>query len=313
MMKIAIVGTGALGSVIGGLLHAAGQDVFLLERDAAHVDLMKQQGLIIEGVSGRHVLRPPVSSNPLDYGKADLVLVLVKAYDTEGAVPTVEAVLALDGTVLTLQNGIGNYEALNRAFPGRVLLGTTTIGALAIGPGKVRHTGFGITHVGEPDGSISKQAENAAEILRSMNSGEVHVSDNAIGCVWSKLLVNAAINAPATLLRVRNGELPATDAGKGLIHDIITESVSIVKAKGVHLIYEDPEETVISVCVATAQNLNSMLQDMQAGRRTEIDFINGALAKEGDSLGIPAPVNHTLARLIKVLELTRTTRVPDPD
>ena len=191
----------------------SGQDTFLVERDAAHVDLIKQQGLVIEGVSGRHVTRPRISSNPLDAGKVDLVLVLVKAYDTEGAIATVEALRAQEGVVLTLQNGIGNYEALERAFPGRVLLGTTTIGALAIEPARVRHTGFGITHVGEPNGSISDRARKAAEVLRSMNSGEVHVTDNALGCVWSKLMINAAINAPATLLRLPNGDLPATEAG----------------------------------------------------------------------------------------------------
>ncbi len=301
-MKIAIIGTGALGSVLGGLLYAAGRDVFLVERDAIHVDLIRKQGLCMEGVSGERVLHPPISANPRDAGKADLVLVLVKAYDTEGAIPAVEQLLSPDGAVLTLQNGIGNYEVLNGALPGRVMLGTTTIGALALAPGKVRHTGFGVTHLGEPDGTLSDRARQAAEALRSMAAGEVHVTDNAMGCVWSKLLINAAINAPATLLRVRNGDLPMTQAGKELIHDIITESLRIVQTKGVRLIGDDPEARVLTVCEASAGNICSMFQDILAGRRTEIDFINGALAREGDAAGIPAPVNLTLARLIRALE-----------
>ncbi|MEW6351099.1 MAG: 2-dehydropantoate 2-reductase [Thermodesulfobacteriota bacterium] len=309
-MRIAIVGTGALGSVLGGLLLAAGQDVFLVERDAAHVELIRKQGLSMEGVSGERVLHPPISTDSRDAGTADLVLVLVKAYDTEGATSTVEQLLGSDGAVLTLQNGVGNHEILDRAFPGRVMLGTTTIGALALAPGKVRHTGFGVTHLGEADGSLSERAQRAAEALRSMSAGDVHVTDNAVGCVWSKLLINAAINAPATLLRVRNGDLPCTQAGKELIHEIIAESLRIVQAKGVSLISDDPEGRVLAVCQATAGNICSMFQDILAGRRTEIDFINGALAREGDAAGIPTPVNLTLARLISALESTGTVRVP---
>ena len=107
-----------------------------------------------------------------------------------------------------------------------------------------------------------------------------------MGCVWSKLIINAGINAPATLLRVRNGDLPGTESGKELIHDVVEECLSIVKAQGLELIFDDPEGRVLAVCEATAPNINSMYQDILAGRRTEIEFINGALAREGERLGI---------------------------
>ncbi|MCA1960000.1 MAG: 2-dehydropantoate 2-reductase [Desulfomonile sp.] len=301
-MRVGIVGAGALGSVIGGLLWEAGVDVVLIRRNREAVDYTTRNGLHLDGVSGDRVVRPRIVADPVEAGTADLALVLVKSYDTEAAIPAVSQVLADDGVVLTLQNGLGNYEILATAFPGRVLLGITTIGALMVGPGHARHTGFGQTHLGELDGRPSERTRVVAEILTKMNAGPVNVVDNAVGCVWSKLIINAAINAPATLLEVRNGELIESQAGRDLIHQVVEECLSIVRAKGVQLIFDDPEARVIAVCQGTAQNLNSMLQDVRAGRRTENDFINGAVAREGERVGIPATANRTLALLVGALE-----------
>jgi 2-dehydropantoate 2-reductase len=298
-----------MGSIIGGLFFEAGLDPVLIERDPDEVAKVRTDGLWLEGVSGERLLRPRIVSDATEAGPLDLVLVLVKSYDTKGAVDTIKDVLADDGVVLTLQNGIGNYETLNEAFPGRVLLGTTTVGAMTLGPGRFRHTGFGQTHFGEADGSIRDRTRAVAEILEKLNTGPVHLVDNAVGCVWSKLIINAAINAPGTLLRVRNGDVPSSQSGRELIHNVVKECLEIVSAAGIKLIFEDPEATVLAVCEATAANVNSMLQDIFAGRRTEIDFINGAIAREGDRLGIPTPVNNTLALLMKSLEATASLRI----
>ncbi len=308
-MRIAIVGAGALGSVIGGLLIEAGLDTVLIERNAQDVRVVQENGLHLDGVSGDRILRPAIVSDPAQAAGADLIFVIVKSYDTRAAIETVKEAISPTGIVLTLQNGIGNFETLNEAFPGRVLLGTTTVGAMTVGPGHFRHTGFGQTHFGEADGRILDRTRAVAEVLERMKAGPVHVVDNAVGCVWSKLIINAAINAPATLLRVRNGDLPANESGRGLIHRIVEECVKIVRAKGISLIFDDPEERVIAVCEGTAPNINSMFQDVLAGRRTEIDFINNALADEADRLGIDAAVNKTLALLIKTLEGTADRRV----
>ena len=142
-----------------------------------------------------------------------------------------------------------------------------------------------------------------------MNSGPVHVTDNAMGSVWSKLMINACINAPATLLRVRNGDLPGTQSGRDLIHKIVEEGLAVAEAKGIKLLFEDTESQVINVCQGTAPNINSMFQDIQALRRTEIDFINGALSREGESVGVPTPINDALALLVRSLESTASVRV----
>jgi 2-dehydropantoate 2-reductase len=308
-MRIGIVGAGSLGSIIGALSFEAGLDPVLIERDPEEVAKVKTDGLWLEGVSGERLIRPRIVSDPSEAGLLDLVLVSVKSYDTKGAVNTIKAALAEDGVVMTLQNGIGNYETLNEAFPGRVLLGTTTVGAMTLAPGRFRHTGFGQTHFGEADGSISDRTKAVAAVLEKLNAGPVHVVDNAVGCVWSKLIINAAINAPATLLRVRNGDLPSSESGRDLIHNVVKECLEIVTAAGIKLIFEDPEAQVLTVCEGTAPNINSMLQDSFAGRRTEIDFINGAIAREGERLGIPVPVNNTLALLMKSLEATASKRI----
>jgi len=308
-MRIGVVGAGALGSVVGGLLLEAGHDVLLIERNEDEVALVREQGLWLEGVSGERLLRPEIVSDPSEASAVDLVLVMVKSYDTEAATRAVKEILSHDGVVLTLQNGVGNFEVLEKAFPGRVLMGTTTMGAMTLGPGRFRHTGFGVTHLGEPDGSTRERTTKVAEALQEMNGGPVHVVDNAVGCVWAKLIVNAGINAPGTLLRLRNGDIPRTESGRRLIHDIVLECLSVVEAKGIRLIFDDPEERVLAVCEGTAANINSMFQDVLAGRRTEIDFINAAVAREAEVLGVSAPVNKTLSLLIKALEGTTEQRV----
>jgi 2-dehydropantoate 2-reductase len=311
-MRVGIIGAGALGSVLGGLLSEGGVDAVLVERDREQVRVVRENGLWLEGVSGDRLIRPQIIWDTAEVGKVDLALVLVKAYDTRGAIATVEQVLSDEGVVLTLQNGIGNYETLEPAFPGRVLLGTTTIGAMALGAGRFRHTGVGPTHLGEPDGIIRERTRAVASVLEKMNAGPVHPVENAMGSVWSKLIINAAINAPCTLLRLRNGDLPFSQAGKELIHEVVEECLTIARAKGIRLIFDDPEERVIAVCKGTSGNINSMFQDIIAGRRTEIEFINAALVGEAQSVGIAAPANRMLALLIKALEATADRRVDLP-
>lgn len=301
-MRIAVVGAGSIGSVIGVLLLEAGVDTVFVENDQDKVRLIREEGLWLEGVSGERLVHPAIFQDPSEAGLVDLAVVLVKSYDTRSVTSTLKQIVSPNGVALTLQNGIGNYETLDEALPGRVLLGATTMGAMTSGPGRFRHTGFGSIHFGEGDGTVRERTEAVGSVLRKMNSGPVHVVDNAVGCVWSKLIINAAINAPATLLSIPNGRMPETDFGRALIHDIVSECLMLVKAKGITLIFDDPEQQVLDVCKGTSGNINSMFQDILAKRRTEIDFINGALAREAEKQGLSAPVNKTLTLLVKALE-----------
>jgi 2-dehydropantoate 2-reductase len=190
------------------------------------------------------------------------------------------------------------------------MVGTTTIGALALGGPEFRHTGLGETLIGEIEGPRRERTAATAALLEKMNSGPVKTADDPMGCVWSKLIVNAAINAPASVLRVRNGALIAAPAGRELITKVTAECMAVVKALGLRLLYEDPEERVLAVCKATAENVNSMLQDIMAGRPTEIDFINGAIVNEARKKGVPAPVNEALTLLVKAVERLNESRLP---
>jgi 2-dehydropantoate 2-reductase len=310
-MKIAIVGAGALGSVIGSLLWEAGLDPVLIERNPEEVEQATTNGIFVEGVSGDRNVRPRIYHEDVGIELADLVIVLVKSYDTKRACLTIRRILSDEGSILTIQNGVGNFETLNEEFPGRVLAGVTTMGAMTVARGRVRHTGFGPTHLGEANGEISERVIAIRDTLRLMNGGPVHESDNAIGLVWSKLIINAGINAPATLLRLRNGDLPTTESGRQLIKSIVHECMEVVQAKGIRLIFKEPEIEVFKVCKGTSGNLNSMFQDILAGRRTEINFINGAIAAQARSLGLEAPVNETLTMLVRSLEDTGDVRVPN--
>ncbi len=308
-MRIGIIGAGALGSVLGGLLTEAGVDTILVERDSDEVSRMREQGLRLEGITGDRTIKVEIFNTPEEAGTVDLVLVIVKSYDTAGAINSVKKLLNPNGVVLTLQNGVGNFEILNEYFSGRVLLGITTIGAMTVAKGVFRHTGKGPIHFGEADGTVRERTRQVADVLKRMNAGDVEITTNAMGSVWSKVIINAAINAPGTLLRVRNGDLPSTQEGRKLISEVVQECKKIIDAKAIQLIFDDPEARVLAVCEGTAPNLNSMLQDVIAGRRTEIDFINGALAVEGEKLGVETPVNRTLTLLIKMLEGTAGSRV----
>ncbi len=310
-MRVAIVGAGALGSVFGGLLHEAGIDVTLIERNQKTVEYVRSEGLKLEGVSGSRTIPVKIEGANSKVDSADLVIVMVKTYDTRSAIDTISKALGPEGIVLTLQNGVGAFDILEEAFPGRTLLGTTTVGAMALESESCAHTGFGDTVLGEPDSRLSQRAQTVADLIDKAELGSAKASDNAMGAVWSKLVINCSINAPGTLLRLKNGDIPSSDYGKRLIKEIVEECVEVMDKKGVSLTFDNPMERVLGICESTAGNINSMFQDIKAGRRTEMDFINGAVVREGEALGVNVKVNETLALMIKALESTMDIRVRD--
>lgn len=299
-----------MGCVIGGLLWEAGVDVVLIRRSSEQVAAIRSQGIALDGVSGARTLRPLITTDPAEAGSADLVLALTKAYDTESAAAVIEKVLAPTGSVLTMQNGLGSHEILKARFPGRVMVGTTTMGALALGGPEFSHTGVGETFIGEAQGPGQARTEATADLLRKMRSGPVTVVEDPMGCVWSKLIINAAINAPASVLRVKNGDLADAPSGRELISEVVAECLAVVEALGIRLLYSDPEERVLAVCRATKGNINSMLQDILSKRPTEIDFINGAVVREAENTAVPAPLNRTLTLLVKGIERLQDARLP---
>lgn len=301
-MKIAIIGAGAMGSLFGGRLALAGEEVWLLDVWEEHVRTITEKGLVIAAKDGEATARPRATTAPAEVGPADLVIVFVKATATEGAARTAATLLGPNTAVLTLQNGYGNAEAI-AAVVGkeRVIAGTTAQGATLLGPGRIMHAGGGETHIGEMGGGVTPRLERIAAILSSAGIATVCDAD-VVSLIWGKLVVNVGINALTGITGLRNGELADYGETREVLAMAVNEAVTVADAAGVKLPYPDPVDKVLAVAVATHQNRSSMLQDLSGGRLTEIDAINGAVVREGARLGVATPVNAVLTLLIKALE-----------
>lgn len=298
--RIVVLGPGAMGCLFAALLKKCGRDVMLLDHRRERADFINDRGLILERAGETDTIPVPATADPAAAGPAALVIVCVKAYDTAAAAQTAAA-CGPDAQVLSLQNGVGNVEALTAALgPERVLGGTTAQGANLVGPGHVRHAGNGETVVGEPGGGTARAAR-AAELFVSCGL-TARVTEDLDSVVWSKLVINAAINPLTALFRVRNGALAEVPAARALMEEAAAEAAAVAGARGVRLLYPDAPAKVAAVAQATAENISSMHADVRAKRRTEIEQICGAVVSEAERLGVPAPVNRALLMLVRGLE-----------
>jgi len=305
-MRVALIGAGALGGVIGFYLSAVA-DVVLVDPWTEHVAVMAAHGLRCEreGVEAARPVR--AVSDPALAGPVEAALVLVKSRQTPWAATVARTVLAGAGVAYTLQNGLGNREILVEALgEERVGQGVTALGGTLLGPGRVRHAGQGPTLFGAaPDRAMAV----ALADLFTRAGLPAEVREDVAGLVWGKLIVNAGINALTALLRVPNGALVEALAARELLAAAAREAAEVAAALGVHLPYADPVEHALDVARATAANRSSTLQDVLRGAPTEIDAINGAVAREGARLGVPTPINALLAGLVAALEATAGQRV----
>jgi len=308
-MKIAVVGPGGMGCLFAGMLNQGGHDVWLVDRRPDRARLLDRRGVWISGVSGEY--RSPVraTTQPRDVGRADLVLISVKSYDTAGAAATAGPLVAAETTVLTLQNGLGNLEILQQQLGAdRVIAGVTSQAATLIAPGQVHHAGIGVTILGEPNGALSERLSAISGAL-SESRIQVELTTQLSSVLWGKLAVNAGINAIATLAQVRNGGIMESASLRQMLRWAVAEVEQVARAKGIRLPYPDMARHAEEICQRTANNLNSMLQDYYRQRRTEVEAINGMVVREGAAVGVPTPVNQALAVLVRGLQETYPARV----
>ena len=298
-MRVVLLGAGSLGSLFGGLLAAADADVTLLGNAGDHLDRVAADGLRLTHPDGHtETVLVETATDPAVASDADLLVVCVKAYDTDEAVRGVAPHLG-DADVLTLQNGLGNAETIAEHVPReRVIAGTTTHGASLEGPGRVRHAGTGDTTVGRYFAPNDERVEAVASLLTDAGV-ETTVADDPESAVWTKVLVNVGINAATALARVPNGALVEEAAGERLLRRAVQEGVAVARAEGVG-VPEDAVERAREVAARTATNRSSMRQDVERGTRTEIESLNGELARRGGAHGVDAPVNETLADLVRL-------------
>jgi 2-dehydropantoate 2-reductase len=297
LASILVLGTGALATLVGARLSRAGHGVTLAGTWPASLEAIDRRGLRVEDAGGG--FQAPARVLRLDAlaeaPRADFVLVLVKAHRT-ASVASVAAAAAAAGVLATLQNGLGNREALEAAAgAGRVVVGVTTAGATLLAPGHVRGH-IAETLLGE---SVDGRAETVAALLRSAGL-PAHLTRDIDALLWSKLAANCAINPLTALNGVTNGVLLERPEWRATMAAAALEVQAVAAARGIAI--EEPVERAIAIAQVTAANRSSMLQDLERGARTEIDAINGAVVRAGGRLGVPTPVNAALLEAIRARE-----------
>lgn len=298
-LKIVVMGAGAIGSLFGGLLSKSGEDVTLIGRPD-HMHTIKNNGLKIDGISGEHIIKLNATTNPSDFGKVDLVLLTVKAYDVEKAIREINSVVEPETSVLCLQNGLGIVDIVSTTIKEKqIIRGTTTNGALFIKSGYIRHTGKGDTIIGKMGGEIDNKLKKIKTIFD--NAGlPTTISTSMNKILWNKLLINISINPFGALTGLPNGKL--RELFEDSMKMVISEAIEVAKNVGIELDLNTAIDKTFTVQFNTKNNRNSMLQDIERKKKTEIDFINGIIVKYGKIVKVATPLNSLLTSLIHGLE-----------
>ncbi len=301
-MKIVIVGPGAMGCLCAAFLSKSKEEIWLLDKNKERSARINEKGIWVEGISGNWQAGVKATAEVKEIGRADLIIICVKSYDTKVAIMHAMALVDDNTRVLTLQNGIGNIEIISEVVGAdKVMGGVTNLGVTLLDVGKVRHAGRGETVIGRIDGKIPVEMRSIREIFNKVGL-ETRISRDIKALLWSKLIINVGINGLTAITRLNNGRLIEFEGTRKILRNAVTEGLRIAKRKRIKLIYDDPLAKVEAVCEATATNVSSMLQDVLRKKRTEIDFINGVIVRQGQELGIPVPVNSLLVDLVKTIE-----------
>ncbi len=293
--QVLIVGTGALATLFAWRLARAGYDITLLGSWQPGLKALRESGARLVDAQGSKQAAPVhVAERAMDLQGIHQAIVLVKSWQTEHAAHQLGQCLASDGIALTLQNGLGNLETLEKKLGAtRVALGTTTTGATLLEPGLVKAVG---------KAAVSVQAhERFGSLISALESAgfEVQEVPDASALVWVKLIINSAINPLTAILRVPNGELLNRPAAHDLMKRLAEETAAVAKAEGVSLPFDDPGLLVEEVARKTAANSSSMLQDIRRGAPTEIDAICGAVTRIGKQHNVPTPLNEACWQLVR--------------
>jgi len=288
-MRIVLFGTGALACLFGARF-ARSADVTLVDSWTEGIAAIRERGILLEDAAGTQSVSVRAQSLDDPAVEADLVLVLVKAWQTKNIASQLAQYLSPQGLAVSLQNGIGNVELLGaRAFPG-----STSEGATLLGPGHVRVGGSGTTHMVAPDWVV-KMFRYAGFDSYSCSAPE------AESLLWGKLCVNCGINALTGLLRVENGKLLERPDATELMVRAAEECAAVARAKGIPVPFDNPEAQVRDVARSTAANRSSMYQDILRGAPTECDAIYGVVVREAALHGVEVPVNGILWKLMRAL------------
>jgi len=297
--RVAVVGAGAVGGYFGGMLARAGAPVIMIGR-AAFVRAVEKSGISIDAVQFKESIAVEASMELQDVRGAEIVLFCVKTTDnaTAGALAPL---LAPGALVVSMQNGVDNAEQIRAASGLEALSAVVYVAASVPEPGHVKHVGRGDLVVGPRN----SQSERISALFERAGVG-CRISDNIAGELWTKLTWNCALNAVSALGRAKYGQIAASADARKLVEAAVYEVLAVAKAANIHPPgLEDPQVALagsFKIATQMAEALSSTAQDMNRGKRTEIDSLNGYIARLGAELGVPTPINHALFALVKLAE-----------
>lgn len=299
------MGAGAIGSLYGGLLHLKGEHEVTLVGREHYITSIQANGLQIKGILGDHLVFVNSTTNPCDIKEADFIFLTTKTYDTTAAAKCIRPLVDNGAYVIILQNGIGTeHIAAEILGSTRILRATTCMGSIMTGPGQVTCTGAGITEIGSHFPENMEVVNQITSMLIEVGL-EARASNNIEGVVWTKAIVNCGINPVGALTGLTNGEVYTDTRLRKLVVNLVKETSQVAQALGIELTTDDPIRYALGTAKATSDNVNSMLQDIQARKRTEIDSITGYIVERAHELGIRTPFSEAIYGLIKALESRR--------
>jgi 2-dehydropantoate 2-reductase len=301
-MRIAILGAGAMGSWFGGHLALNGRDVELLTTNRDHREAVQRDGLALRHAGGEAIVQVPISAPAQISQVIDLVIVLTKTFQLDVALGSISHALKPDTAVLSLQNGLGNEEIIARHVGlENTWIGMTMLPVDRVSPGIIESMGTGTSWFGHAQQSRPAIAERI-ETLFADSGLDVRHDPDIKNRVWQKVAFNAGMNAVCALTHGTPGLVEASEMAKTLVQDVAKEVASVAEAMGITVDLEAVFATIEFSCRYHGEHMPSMLQDLLAGKRTEVDALNGAIVKYANAHGVAAPLNTHLAGLIRMAE-----------
>jgi 2-dehydropantoate 2-reductase len=298
-MKIAVVGAGAMGAIFGARFAQAGHDTHLVDVAVPLVDKINSDGITVVRGDDETVTQVPATTDPASVGSVDLVVFCVKCYHTPSAAEAARPLVDSSTVVASLQNGWGNGDVLAGVFPPeQIVVGVTYNSGTVLDVGRVAHPGVGPTTVGSFTDGEGGGPERLAEALTD-GGLEVTVASPIRPEIWKKLILNAATLPTAALIGMNAGALTAHPEMKELVSETAREAVAVARALGYDIDEQERIDAIHGLLERAGPARGSMLQDFEAGRRTEIDVINGAVVRAAGDTDVPVPINRAFVALVK--------------
>jgi 2-dehydropantoate 2-reductase len=314
-MNILIFGAGAMGSVFGGFLSRDNSVTLIGRRE--HIKAINERGLTITGIWGEYIFTRLAAFTSVEqipeHASFDLIMITTKSYDTASAVREVLPFVKEGTAVMSMQNGIGNEEIIASVVGRQNTMGGMAIfGARLLEPGCAEVTVYASEClVGDLEGGATPRAKEIASVFNHAGI-PTKASDDIIREKWMKAFYNIALNPLSAILRVPYGKLGEMPETRKLMRAMLREAFEVANALGIRLKFTWEEyytHLLENLLPPTASHISSMLQDIEKGKRTEIDYMNGAIASLGKKLGIATPVNETITEIVKALEQRGTKEI----